>query len=144
MLNGAFNPWGPSKAPATSLHSLNAHRRAEGKFWVGSILAASTEKWGHGGQPWKISHVSCKAPSELKAYVIMTTFQHCGFGFGFFQWGASLWWVLLATNLELGTRSRWSLTSSICSRSCRALRTTKMRLQGEMFPLPSKAMSDSC
>lgn len=29
-------------------------------------------------QPWTSRHVSCKTPAELKAYVIMTTFQHVG------------------------------------------------------------------
>lgn len=59
--------------------------------------AGLPDRWEQTGQPWKNRPVSLKAPSELKAYVIVITFQPCGFG-DFSSGRASLWWILLAMN----------------------------------------------
>lgn len=67
--------------------------------------AGFRKMWEQRGQ-LENGHVSLKAPSESKAYVIMTPFQHCGFGDFSSEELASSWWVLFTMNSDLETRRR--------------------------------------
>lgn len=80
MQKCVFSLWGPSLGLSNiAIKYKTTGKEREKPLSNKGFSGGLPDWWDHRGQLWENDHASLKAPSELKAYVIMTTFQHCGF-----------------------------------------------------------------